>query len=353
MHLIKFVLFSLTCCLFSKQVTAKRPLDIYYISIGSGHYIQDINLYTKEYTGFDNVLPATNSAAIFANLLDSCHLVSGIRLISTDSTLITRQQIVDSTSSLIARALNQTIKRKRDALILFYYCGHGLMADSSNDLFLVPGNFKCDNIREYQELATNALLLNNLFAEALFNVPGKLKFKSLRSFKKAKSRLNFSIVLDCCYNVGKVNNEVIDALISLQESKLLFLPIGALDVTVITDGLAKFLIKRTKQEFLTAGIYQSFASTPDSGLIRIRDLSEHPLLIHYAAAPGNYAQIITSAPNDIDEREAGPLCSRFIQSFTTKKKFTYADFTFSLTPERSLKMEKDKYMTRLLGKQMR
>jgi hypothetical protein len=325
-----------------------RPLDIYYIAIGSGHYNHDFNAYTKEFTGFDDVVPATNSASAFAQLMDSCNVGYGMTLVSNDTMRLTRTQIIDSTSSLIAIALNNIAVKNNDGLFVFYYCGHGIKADSSNDLFLVPGDFKCSNVKRYDQLSSNALSINNLFEESLLNVPGKLSYllRNKNDFEKIKSRLSFSLLLDCCYNVAKVNNEVIDNLIALQG---ITFSLGGLEVTKLADGLAKFLVTRTKQEMNDRAIYQSFVSPPGEGLVTAKNLTDHPLFIHYAVSPGAYAQIVYTSDNSAFSKiETGPLCYKFINLFYSKSSFSYFDFSQTMSGNNMPESDLDKYSKRIL-----
>jgi len=327
----------------------QRPLNIYYISIGSGHYLHDLDKYTTRYTGFDDIVSAARSACTFSELMESCHTIYGSRLISNDSMLVTRKQIIDSTSNTIVHALSGVLKDKGDAVIIFYYCGHGVMADSSQDLFLIPGDFSCQDIKQYSDLERNALSLNALFTEALGQASFMLPRATESTFNKARTRLSFSLILDCCYNIGGVNNELIDNLQAFKDGSTLS-SIGSIDVTNIANGLAMFLTSRVKEEYWKGIQTKFFLSTDHRGIAAAEKLVDHPILIHYAAAPGNYAKIVKDRTGD---DLAGPLCYRLSKIANAEKIMTYETFTTALVSHDSLAMQKDKYLRHVLRKRMR
>src|SRR5574337_1144146 len=79
------------------QLSVAQQLPLFFISIGSGHYQQKIDPFSNKVSGFDNVEAACLSAKNVAALLSTNKMAQPMRLISNDSSLVTRNAIIDST----------------------------------------------------------------------------------------------------------------------------------------------------------------------------------------------------------------------------------------------------------------
>jgi len=338
-NILKSIIFFLIFIIYPFKSFAKKDLDIYSITIGSGHYNQSLDRRLKGIVNLDNVLPACTSAESFQTFINTCKPCPRniINIISTFRNPVTKEQIVDSTSKLIAHAIDNCYKRKRNAVFIFYYCGHGLMAVSKKELFLVPGNFECKNASDYNQLSLSALSVDSLFSEVLLKSYSQIETRDIDVINFARNRLTFCYFFDCCYNISKTNVPYIDSLENFTKSYYPYRlnDIGGIDNTRFLNKIVKFLIKRIKTEFNYSFYGELDIRKWDSifmdSIMKIKSVlyfSKHNILTYYATTPGSFAKITKN--KEISMLQLAPLCNEVISFAKKKSSFNYYDFLISL-----------------------
>jgi len=155
--------------------------DLYYIAIGSSHYIDNemIDTTDQRKSIFRNIQGANKSAKTVRDLLRrKSPSAKGIVLNSEEDMLISRKEIMGSVDSL--RRIFQP-KKSRHPFLVFYYCGHGISEVASNLRFLIPGNMVGDVSKMHvDEKKSNAVCVNDLYDSITqLDIP-------------------FILILDCC-----------------------------------------------------------------------------------------------------------------------------------------------------------
>jgi hypothetical protein len=326
------LLFSLIFCY---KALAAKPIDTYYLNIGSGHYLHDFAKFTSTFTGFNDVLGACSSSMQFGKMIESFDTKFGIQIISKENIYVTKKQIIDSASAIITFAVNNSFKKNRNAVIIFYYCGHGMKADSGTTLFLVPGDFVCEDVHKSADLEKNALSINQLVNQAWLQSISKLKLFTQKDVIDARSKISFCFLFDCCY-AEKTNNPTIDSLEqftkpadTLNSRYDLMLrrdTLWKMDVAKMSKGLAKFMISRKKSQWDSA--YYSRLQG-DEGIYEMKNFFKLPILFYFAVNSGHSAEIV-DMNNGANSVQFGPLCYSLYQVTNKKRVVRYYDLLTGL-----------------------
>lgn len=164
--------------LLAETLSAQTAYNIFYLSIGSGHYKRIFDETPGAYHGLDNMPAAINSALRMAALLDTMGAKKGRVLTSSPGKYLTRRQMLESTKQLI-----QSVKlsKVKDPLIVFYYCGHGFSNGKSEAHYIPPGDY-IKNPRTLNESDLDSTLAPLDVREML-----------------DESKIHYIMLLDCCY----------------------------------------------------------------------------------------------------------------------------------------------------------
>ncbi|MCU0444654.1 MAG: caspase family protein, partial [Microscillaceae bacterium] len=150
-----------------------QNFEIFYLSIGSSHYIQEGSY------NYSTAVGANKSAKIMSNLFDELGAKKGITLTSSEDNLISKNNILDNVDKIIEDAKKSNSKNK---LIIFYYCGHGMGLPMFEYLFLIPGNV------DYKmgEVTTETFL-------------SKVLMHLEVCYKLNQSGIRYIAIFDCCW----------------------------------------------------------------------------------------------------------------------------------------------------------
>ncbi len=136
--------------------TKPTKYDIFFLSIGSEHYIQQSeNEEDKDIIGFNSIDGANNSAKKIASVLSQCGSIYGITITSDSENIVTKKDVLGNLDLLVEYVRNSNTE---NPLIIFYFCGHGISEGVGWNHFSVPGNFVGDpkNI-DIDELSKKAI----------------------------------------------------------------------------------------------------------------------------------------------------------------------------------------------------
>lgn len=125
--------------LSAKMIFAQSEHQLYYLSIGSGHY-EDRKEYFDDNTfkASGNVYCSITSASIMKELFSKCFNAKGFSLISEEENKITREQIFATLDKLDGLIIKDAAKKP---FVLVYYSGHGFGDDIAGSQLFVMGNF--------------------------------------------------------------------------------------------------------------------------------------------------------------------------------------------------------------------
>jgi hypothetical protein len=346
------IFFVVLLTVFCESKAQKNKLDIYYISVGSGHYNQDISDFVYGFSGLNDVPPACQSAQIVSAILNSCNPIRNVNLISNDTLKINTKQIIDSTINLLNFALTQIHKTKRSGTFIFYYCGHGLKANDNKELFLIPGDFKSETIRyvdvskeseknskslieakdvfndilgkkklirryfNFDELQNDALSVSRLLT-SLFVESHKAGFASLNSSQidSALDKLTFFILFDCCYNTAITNEVSVDSLINLVTG----------ETKISKDVDNKKLVPIALNRDYNLDPRRTFVNNPYRDSTSFNDFLNSFYNIFYAAKENRYTEMIKTKNMNNENIEIGPICFGLYNLFHQKLQINHGD----------------------------
>ncbi|MCG8436164.1 MAG: hypothetical protein MJA83_19270, partial [Gammaproteobacteria bacterium] len=113
-----------------------NKLNIYYLSVGSGHYI---NGGTIDSWGLGKLEGARLGAKRVSEILSRSGAVYGIELLSHSQLYVTSGDVTATLSKVIKEA---NADSTNNAFIVIYLAGHGLSEGISWNQFLIPGNVR-------------------------------------------------------------------------------------------------------------------------------------------------------------------------------------------------------------------
>ncbi|MCW3108958.1 MAG: hypothetical protein JWQ09_3464 [Segetibacter sp.] len=135
---MKTYLFIICLLVSGTSLSQQRP-DVYFLSVGSGHYEQDARKFReKGFIPYDNLPEATTSASIMSQILVRFADAKGKTLLSNEDKPLAKAKILaslDSVKSQIER------NKAKNPFFVLYYCGHGISENLAWNQFLIPGNY--------------------------------------------------------------------------------------------------------------------------------------------------------------------------------------------------------------------
>jgi len=165
--------------LLSPFPTIQEKFNIYFLSIGAAHYEHDSKKFSeKNFIPYDDLPEANFSATVMAKVLQKYATAKGITLQSTDKNMLTKKRIlsaVDSLGRLLAKAPS------KNALLVVYYCGHGISENLGWNQFLIPGNYtKIAGTKKIDDLTNDLIYLGDI------------------TDKLDKLNKRYVVLIDCC-----------------------------------------------------------------------------------------------------------------------------------------------------------
>jgi hypothetical protein len=256
-------------------LTAQQRFDLYYLSVGSTHYLEDFTQYEEGFAGFAVEPSANRSAQLMGQLFDSFG-GKGQKLLSTSTSYITRQKVLTAVGKMISTAQQE---KKKNPLLIFYFCGHGLSEGFGWNMFMMPGDFRYNPAR----LDAGQLAEKSLYAGDVYD-----------ALEKAK--IPFMMLLDCCYEGDEEKVRVQD--FAYQES-----------------------LRKVAQ-----------LSADAMGIVRNLNQYHEPNPVVFSTPPGTLVQV-TPHPTEGASKSIGPLCRRTLVSLQRKATPTLAQYiTLLLAP---------------------
>ena len=129
-------LFIATVWLLATSFSLAQSFDVFYLSVGSTHYVQkDIK---EGCEPFADVNGARKSARYMHELFSEKAGGTGTMLRSEQGKELSREAILNAFKKTIATAKKSKAK---NPLVVFYFCGHGVSEGIGWSQFLVPGTF--------------------------------------------------------------------------------------------------------------------------------------------------------------------------------------------------------------------
>lgn len=114
---------------------AEERLDVFFVVVGSGHYIVPEQVGVK---GMESIPGVVKSAKAVADLLKRGGSTFGVTLVSDDSHFVSRADV----SQALSRVYDEIAKtHPARPLILFYFAGHGISEGIAWNHFSLPGDF--------------------------------------------------------------------------------------------------------------------------------------------------------------------------------------------------------------------
>ena len=240
---------------------AKELFSIYYISIGSQNYEEDFSTYETGFSGFVNLKAAKTSAQFISKIFDSSGATYGETILSTKESLITKQRVLKSVNNVLKKIW---LDKKKNPLLIFYFCGHGISEGFGWNLFLIPGDF----------------IINPAASDALKMDKHSISLTTLwDAIHETNKQLPFVILADCCYE-GNDRRQEIEELQKMDNS--------------IAEAMK-----------LAGNV---------SAIIRNMNEFREESAVVFAAPPGTQARTVPHPFLKI-ETEIGPLCRRTLLAF--------------------------------------
>ena len=241
--------------LFSQQNS-----KLYYFAVASSHYTKIGN---DGLIHFSDLPDSKYSAEIFKKASLKLGAKKGGMIFSSENNLITEKRIFSSLQSLIKKIDKDGAKNK---LLLIYFCGHGVAEKETKSIFFLPGDFKFDYSKKYED-ALQKHALNPL--------------KIAQRLNKINPDIKYLLFFDCCYDLEGENSNInrIDS--------------------------SEAYIKSLRQPIVTKNAFLKATE-----IARAENLQRKIPTI-FAAPPGNTIKFVSS-PNSSDSIfKTGPLARRF------------------------------------------
>jgi hypothetical protein len=249
-------------------LTAQQRFDLYYLSVGSAHYLEDFTRFEEGFAGFEMEPSANRSAQLMGQLFDSFG-GRGQKLLSTSTSYITRQKVLAAIQKMIRTAQQE---KKKNPLLIFYFCGHGLSEGFGWNMFMMPGDFRYNPARlDAVQLAEKSLYAGDVY-DAL-----------------EKAKIPFMMLLDCCYEGDEEKVRVQD--FAYQES-----------------------LRQVAQ-----------LSKDAMGIVRNMNEYHEPNPVVFSTPPGTLAEVVPH-PTEGVGKSIGPLCRRTLVSLQRKATPTLAEY---------------------------
>ncbi|MGB0175676.1 MAG: caspase family protein [Owenweeksia sp.] len=130
-------LLTLGLCILLMNGVAQE-FSVFYLAVGSSHYQQNLDSLSEDCESFTDMPAANKSASLMAQLFEERSGGQGILLNSRRNHLLTKGEILENLNTIVNEA--KTTNRKQP-LLVFYFCGHGVSEGAGWNQYLVPGNF--------------------------------------------------------------------------------------------------------------------------------------------------------------------------------------------------------------------
>ncbi|MBL4707534.1 MAG: hypothetical protein JKY48_03735, partial [Flavobacteriales bacterium] len=145
--------FAIQTALGAAKLAQESEFEVFYLSVGSAHYEQDLSKYSKRHSPFQNVKGARRSARYVAELFQQKANGKGIMLRSNSTQLLSRDTILQALQAVIKMAKKS---KSKQPLLGFYFCGHGVSEGIAWSQFMVPGNF----LEKPKDIESNPLAID-------------------------------------------------------------------------------------------------------------------------------------------------------------------------------------------------
>ncbi len=137
-------IFAQSAFAFQTSAQAGDTYSIFYLAVGSTRYLsrpiekKDEKSFFPVNQPFPNIVGATKSAKNMASYMDRIGAVYGITLLSDESRLVSRTDVISALDKLLEKV---KASKAKNPLIIFYFCGHGVSEGIAWNHFSLPGNF--------------------------------------------------------------------------------------------------------------------------------------------------------------------------------------------------------------------